>query len=68
MNLALVGHFNLPDELVQFDEDKFQIYIGKLNYPMQYKRRGVKLRVYLSVTRENDNQRRTYVLKGLYRI
>lgn len=68
LNLALVGHFNLPDELVQFDEDKFQIYIGKLNYPMQYKRRGVKLRVYLSVTRENDNQRRTYVLKGLYRI
>lgn len=67
-DLSLVGHFRVPDELVQFDEDRFQIYIGKLNYPLQYKRRGVKLRVFLSVTRENDNQRRTYVLKGLYRI
>ena len=66
--LQLIGHFPMGDKFVSFDVDRFNLYIGKLNFPAHFKQKGTKLKVFLSVYRENLKQRRTYVLKGLFRI
>lgn len=63
-----VGNVRVPARYVRFDDDLFRIYIGRLNYPARYKRRGTKLKLYLQVNRSSFSQQRSFMLSGIFRI
>jgi hypothetical protein len=63
-----IGQFAIKKENVIFDNGKFYLLIGNLNFPSRYKRHDTKLRVHLSIYREANMQTRIFGIKGLFKI
>ncbi len=63
-----IGHFELPEEYVKYEEKRFYLNVGKLNFSPVFKRRKQKLFIYLSIYRKIQDQTRVFGLKGLFKI
>lgn len=63
-----VDQFNLDKKQVVKKNDTYYLKLGRLNFPAQFKRAGVKLKVHLSVYRSAREQTRVFGLKGLFKI
>ena len=65
---SVIGSFPIAEDQVLFQERKFYLMIGNLNFPAKYKKQGTKLRVHLNVYREAHRQTRVLGIKGLFKI
>lgn len=63
-----VNHFIVPDALVKKEGRMFMVNIGKLKFPARLKRKGVKLKVNLSVYRKYFHHTRSVGLSGKFKI
>lgn len=63
-----IGQYAISKDLVIQEDGTFFLLIGNLNFPHEYKKKGTKLRLQLSVYREAIRQTRVFGLKGLFRI
>ena len=63
-----LGQFEVPAYLVTKKLRKYTLSIGKLNFPPEYKRKGVKIKTMFSIYRKARMQTRVLALSGLFRI
>ncbi len=58
----------VPASLIYKTRNSYFIEIGKLRLPAAYKKKGTKIKIYLSVYREFRNQTRVGGIEGIFRI
>ena len=58
----------VPASLIYKKEKSYFLEIGKLHISEEYKKRGSKIRILLSVYREFRNQTRVRSLEGIFKI
>lgn len=62
------GFIEIPDTLVTKSIDRYFLTIGRLRMPDSFKRKGVKLKILLTVYREVNGQTRARGLDGIFKI